>query len=446
MRRSSLIGHVIELFDIIRKSHQSADGVVKDFFRTRRYLGSKDRRYITDTLFGTIRNLTLLQVYIDQAVHRLGSGQLPLPVPPIVFCAAYHAKILAETSEALLPVLSNLWRISVPTLQCESFIEALSAVELPEEVKETPVRRISVTYSFPESILGEWIRRFGEEQTEALCRALNMPAPITIRVNTLKTTVQECQRDLQHEGVTSRPTVFSPFGLILEKRVNVQALHTFKSGFFEMQDEGSQLLAMLLEPAAGETIVDACAGSGGKTLHIAALMKNKGTLIAVDVEERRVNGIRSRLARAGVISARLFLAERDSTALQVLNRKADRVLIDAPCSGVGTFRRNPAAKMSFSDDYVASISRTQRSIIQKYSEMVKPGGRLVYATCTLLERENEDTIQWFLSAHPDFLLLSAPEILLKNRIIVDSHSPFLSLLPHKTTTDGFFGAVMSRRM
>jgi 16S rRNA (cytosine967-C5)-methyltransferase len=307
------------------------------------------------------------------------------------------------------------------------------------------VRSLSIRFSFPEVIVQEWLQRYGPRETELLCSSLNSPAPITIRVNTLTTTVAHCQEALKDEGIDAHQTSLSPFGLRLGKRLNVQALRSFKRGYFEMQDEGSQLLSMLVGATPGAAIVDACAGGGGKTLHLAALMNNSGNLIAIDVEENRLNNIRERVRRAGVTIARLCLADRDKEAIDHWQGKADAVLIDAPCSGVGTFRRNPGAKLMATEGFLESVGKTQHEVLERYSSCVKPGGRLVYSTCTLLKKENEDQVSAFLVRHPEFELLSAPAILRKQNVRVGGDSPFLVLLPHETTTDGFFAAVMVRR-
>ncbi|MEK9136757.1 MAG: methyltransferase domain-containing protein, partial [Bacteroidota bacterium] len=291
----------------------------------------------------------------------------------------------------------------------------------------------------------EWIERFGPEETEQLCATLNSPAPITIRVNTLAATQEHCLSVLRQEGLEAQPTRLSPVGLILSKRFNTQSLQPFKQGHFEMQDEGSQLLSMLVQPSPGSTVVDACAGSGGKTLHLAALMNNIGRLVAVDIEEYRLKNIRERLRRAGVSIVETLLASRDQESILTLKENADAVLIDAPCSGVGTFRRNPGAKLTFTESFVESVAKTQREVLDQYCALVKPGGRLVYCTCTLLGKENEDQVASFLERHPEFELQSAPAILLQQQVKVDASSPFLTLLPHKTTTDGFFAAVMTRK-
>lgn len=210
-----------------------------------------------------------------------------------------------------------------------------------------------------------------------------------------------------------------------------------------MQDEGSQLISMLVGAVPDSIVVDACAGGGGKTLHLAAMMHNKGTIIAIDVEQQRLRNLRVRLQRAGVSIVQTCLAGQYKEVISA--QRADAVLIDAPCSGVGTFRRNPAYKSTFTQSAVHALALKQAEILDEYSVLVKPGGRLVYSTCTLIKRENEEQVSAFLERHTDFELLSAPEILFHQGVKVESGSRYLTLLPHKTMTDGFFAAVLVRR-
>ena len=384
-------------------------------------------------------------MYADEALKTIGDSKFPNAAPSIALCAAYTVKLLGEGVELLIPDLSGLWQSHLPKVECAAFLDALLKVDIPESIKQNINRQIAVTYSFPEFIVNEWVERFGLEETRQLCASLNQQAPITIRVNTLKTTVEQCQNDLLKHGVNSERTKLSPFGLVLAKRINSQELDAFKKGYFEMQDEGSQLLSLLLEPSAGECVVDACAGAGGKSLHIAAMMQNEGSLLAIDVDKKRLQNLRQRVQRAGIsiVKPSLELHKGDATEW---DQKADKVLVDAPCSGVGIFRRSPAAKLTFNEASVESFSRTQYSLLEKYKDLAKPGGRLVYATCTLIQKENEDVVHRFLGTHTEFTLLSASEILAKQGIHIKSNaSQFLTLLPHKTTTDGFFAAVMVKK-
>ncbi|HCV43422.1 MAG TPA: RNA methyltransferase [Bacteroidetes bacterium] len=445
MKRSSLIGHIIELHDAICSSKLPADIIIKEFFKSRHYLGAKDRRFISEVVYGLVRNYKLIQAYAAESARTIGVVTFPRNVPSILLIGVYFARIMKESPDAMLPDISGLWRVYLPEIDCRRFLESATSALLPAAIENDPLKSIATRFSMPEVIVREWIERYGNAEAESLCASLNSPAPITIRVNTLATTVAQCRATLKDEGIEPEPTTLSPFGLKLEKRVNTQALASFKRGYFEMQDEGSQLLSMLVGAVPGATIVDACAGGGGKTLHLGALMNNMGTLIAIDVDKRRLDNIRERVRRAGVSIADILLADRDQDAIHNWTGKANAVLIDAPCTGVGTFRRNPGAKLTFTDDFVDAVAKTQREVLERYSPLVKPGGRLVYSTCTLLKKENEDQVSWFLSEHHDFELVSAPEMLTEQGIRVESGTPFLSLLPHRTTTDGFFAAVMVRR-
>lgn len=443
MKRSSLFGHIVELHHTITTGSSPADAVVREFFRSRHYLGSKDRRYISDLLFGLFRHYKLVEVYGHEVLGRLNASSRA--IHPVILIAVYCAKLLQEQVDTLRSDLCGLWRVYAGEVDCETFLHLLSSVDLPDDVAQHSASGIATRYSFPETIVEEWLSRFGADETGKLCNTLNQPAPVTIRVNTYVTSVDDCVIELAREGLDARRTVLSPVGLVLPKRINAQALRSFKEGYFEMQDEGSQLLSMLLEARPGMLVVDACVGGGGKTLHLASIMKNEGTLISIDVDERRLRNIHERIRRAKVTIARPLLAGKDADVIRSYTGAADAVLVDAPCSGVGTFRRNPAAKVAFTDSFVAAVAEKQRDVLNTYAALVKPGGRLVYSTCTLLQKENEDQVSSFLATHPDFTLLSTADILKRQGVAVESASSFLTLLPHVTGTDGFFAAVMLRR-
>jgi len=459
MKKTSLIGHCIDLHDTILNGSRAcrqapttsgqagypADNTVKEFCRKRHYLGSTDRRFITDVVYGLLRNLRFLQATVDESFNRFHAETRLHPVTSIALYAAYALKILGETRIELVPDIAELWSKHHTDIECGTFLDTLAQVDVVASNGQDPVRRCALMYSFPDEVVGEWIERLGVEETDRLCRVLNEPALPVLRVNTLKTTVEECQHALQREGIRTQRTNLSPVGLLLEKRINAQALRTFTQGYFEIQDEGSQLISELFEAKPGSVVVDACAGGGGKTLHLASIMNNTGSIIAIDVQERRLKNIRQRIDRAGVSIVQLYLAGRDQTQIDRWKGKADAVLIDAPCSGAGTLRRNPWLKMTLNRALVERTSATQRSVLETYSQFVKPGGKLVYATCTLLKEENEKVVEWFLAGHPEFSLRSAPEILQKQGIHVEGQSLFLTLLPHRTATDGFFAALMVKK-
>jgi len=276
---------------------------------------------------------------------------------------------------------------------------------------------------------------------------LNTSAPTTLRVNSLKTSVEECQQRLTREGIGTERTRFSPVGLVLTKRVNLPSLQSFKEGWFELQDEGSQIIPLLVDPQPGEIVVDACAGGGGKALELAALMVNGGKVIALDVDERRLKELQKRAERAGAQNIEIRLACKDGAGPGSDRvEKADAVLIDAPCSGLGTLRRNPGNKWRVSPEFVEHISRQQLKLLEQWSPLLKPGGRLVYATCTLLRQENEDVVEDFLARHAEFRLDSSAQILSRWGLARLSQNGYLYLYPHRHGTDGFFVAVMRKRL
>lgn len=445
METRSLLGHLIELGSSLHSTRTPADRIVKEFFRTRHYLGARDRRFISERFYGMLRHERLLQAYLDSAGDAY-PAQSSNPVQRFVaLYVAYAVRVIGEEAGQVLSDILVVQHYLAPEFDISTFVDVLRRCPDPASAEHSAVRRIAVSHSFPDFVVEEWVRRFGVSGAENLCRSLNQPAPTTIRVNILKTTLEECHSALKRERIEARRTRLSPSGLLLEKRMNAQALQSFRDGWFEVQDEGSQLIALIVDPQEGETVVDACAGGGGKSLHLAALMNNAGALFSVDVDDDRLRRFRERAGRAGVTIARTCHARRDASLLLEREERTDRVLVDAPCTGLGTARRNPWLKLRLTEQEADRLVQLQRSILERYARLVKPGGRLVYATCTLLERENEEAIAWFLSTHAEFSLLSIPELLRATGIPYTSSSPFLQLLPSETTTDGFFAAALVRQ-
>lgn len=438
MRRPSLYGHVVEVLDEIRRSPRPADTVVQSFLKDRRYIGSHDRRFITETVYGVIRHFTLLEHRL--AAVALGGAETRGPVPSVLLCVAHELVIRGEDPEPLSRDIADLMRMAGSEPDCLPLLQRIAGSDLPEMAD--PVRSIAIRTSMPEPVVREWVETLGGSEAEQLCLALNQPAAVVIRCNGLKVAREECIRRLAEEGIPAAPTRYSPEGLVLQKRLNTQASPAFQMGMYEVQDEGSQLVSHLVSPAPGSLVIDACAGAGGKTLHLAALMQNRGRVIALDVEPVRLKTLLERAERAGVTIVETYATEGDLGFTEDLTGRADAVLVDAPCSGVGTFRRSPWAKRTFDPAVAQNLSVVQRSLLRRSAPLVKVGGVLVYATCTLLRRENEDTVEEFLSAHPDFALLHIDTVLPGPPELREG--PYMKLYTHRTGTDGFFGAVMRR--
>lgn len=309
-----------------------------------------------------------------------------------------------------------------------------------------PTERFPIAASLPDFLADRFLETFGED-AERAAEAMNERAPLTARVNLLKGTREQLLIQLGREGVKARPCPFSPLGVFLETRLNAFSLESFKEGWFEIQDEGSQLLGMLVD-APPTRVVDACAGAGGKTLQLAAQMKNRGDLHALDIEPKRMDELKRRARRAGVHNVRTKLIpasgpEADA-AVAELGALADRVLVDAPCSGTGTFRRKPDARYRLGEEDLAMHVERQRTLIERFSRLVKPGGRLIYGTCSILRAENEDVLQDFLGRHPEFSVMPVSELLGAELAESLGVGPYLRLAPHLHGTDGFFGAVLVR--
>jgi 16S rRNA (cytosine967-C5)-methyltransferase len=314
-----------------------------------------------------------------------------------------------------------------------------------------PVAAVGIEYSLPDWLVAAWLEKMPQDAVEARCKALKEPAPLAVRVNTLKADRDAVQRRLREEGFPSRPAFYSPVGLVLEGKGFVYGTRSFREGWFEVQDEGSQLIGFLTEAKPGQVVVDGCAGGGGKTLHLAAMMEDRGELYALDVSGCRLRELRVRARRAGVRSVRVGVLPRVESGgggvsvLGELRGRADVVLVDVPCSGTGVLRRNPEAAWKLTGDRISELVREQRAILDAYAPLVKGGGRLVYATCSLLPQENEAVVEGFLERHGEFAPVSAVEVLGRQSISVPGQRDrFLRLDPALHATDGFFAAVLVR--
>jgi 16S rRNA (cytosine967-C5)-methyltransferase len=286
---------------------------------------------------------------------------------------------------------------------------------------------------------------FGAD-AERAAEAMNERAPLTARLNGFKGTREALLARLAEEGVQASPTPLSPLGVVLDTHLNAFSLESFRDGWFELQDEGSQLLGLLVD-APPTKVVDACAGAGGKTLQLAVQMKNRGDLYALDIEERRIDELRKRARRAGVHNVRAQVIppgpEADE-ALASLKGKADRVMVDAPCSGTGTYRRKPDARYRITPEQLEEHVARQKTLLARFAALVKPGGRLIYGTCSVLREENEAVVEDFLAKHPDFSVRPVAEELGPEVGAKVGTGPFLRLAPHLHGTDGFFGAILVR--
>ncbi|PWT72544.1 MAG: SAM-dependent methyltransferase [Proteobacteria bacterium] len=406
----------ISALQVVLGLTRPADAALKLFFRDHHELGQHDRGFVAELVFCVLRNLRLLE-------HEAGT-----PTPRRLALLALATQFGFSVRE-LSPLISR----SEETLLATS--RATDLEQLPPQVR----------FSVPDWLYDGLSRQMTATEVASLARALLQSAPLDLRVNTMLADRKSVLSQFEAEGIAASVTPFSPVGVRLAEKSALQRHALFVAGKVEVQDEGSQLLAYLLAPRRREMVVDFCAGAGGKTLALGAMMHSEGRVYAFDTAEKRLANLSPRLRRSGLsnVHPQLIDSETDPRVRR-LTGKIDRVLVDAPCSGLGTLRRNPDLKWRQNPQAITEMVEKQRSILAAASRLVKPGGRLIYATCSLLEVENDAVVDAFLSAHPEFSSLSSSEALRAQRIELDTGERF-RVFPHLHGMDGFFAALMERR-
>jgi 16S rRNA (cytosine967-C5)-methyltransferase len=401
---------------------QPADAVANDFFRERRFIGSGDRRAVSDRVWRVLRSRRRLTWFVPKATPRL-------LVAASLLTEAWSLAGVAETFSGERFAPAGLERNEYNALR------GVEGKPLDDPAMPDPVR-----FELPDWLYPRMAARFGDDLAAEMA-ALSEPAPLDLRVNLLKGTRDEARAALAAEGWDARPTPLSPWGLRIDGRRPVTSGAAFQSGLVEIQDEGSQLIAALTDAKPGMRVVDWCAGAGGKTLALAAMMGNRGQIVACDVSASRLEGAVRRLRRAGVNNVECHLVTPGDKWAKRRAGAFDRVLVDAPCTGTGTWRRNPDARHRLTEQDLLELTRKQSSILDTARALVRPGGLLAYATCSLLQEENEGQVSAFLHRHPDFRLVPLAGTPLAGAVSDDGT---LSLTPARNGTDGFFAAVMER--
>ncbi|MTI10688.1 RsmB/NOP family class I SAM-dependent RNA methyltransferase [Curvivirga aplysinae] len=440
MTPGAQIAAAIDLLDQMdRPDAPPADKVLSDWNRANRYAGSKDRNAIASLFYAVLRYRGQLDWWIKrcqggdgQNRHRmviwlaLGEGFSMEEIKPFFDGERYNPKPLTPAEERILIELSQekLDKSCQPDMT-----QANAPLWLEENFK---------------TVFGENIK----EELSAFCEE----APVDLRVNTLKASKEEAKQALKEEGIETADCDYSPFGLRLERRRPLSGTKAFKDGLVEVQDEGSQLAAILADTKPGHKVVDFCAGAGGKSLAMGAAMNNTGRIIACDVSEGRLKRAAIRFKRAGLymIERRTLTSERDKWVKRRSGRMDggfDRVFVDAPCTGTGTWRRNPDQKWKLTQKDVEELAALQSSILDSACRLVVPGGRLIYVTCSILQEENEAQVERFLKENDNFFIHPIKDVW-KDTLGSDcpTDKDYLRLTPHAHGTDGFFVAVMGRKL
>jgi 16S rRNA (cytosine967-C5)-methyltransferase len=412
-----------------------ASDIIARTFRKHRELASSDRRLCSETVYGLIRMNRRLDAIVDELP---GSGALSPLARDELKLLVYEART-GVPAEALSAEAQRLVRGAIDLQKVGGDEAGLSG--------RRGLDREAVRLSYPTWLVEMFVEDYGQADGLTLAEAMNRRAPMAVRANTQRTTREDLMRRLAEEHVVAQPTPLAPAGLLFETRVNAFALSAFRDGLFEVMDEGSQLVAELVAPPPGGRVVDACAGAGGKTLAIGASLANKGRLLALDTEGKKLEELRRRARRAGLTNleareVRASGAVAQGTALRLGG--FDRVLVDAPCSGLGTLRRNPEARWRLTRAAVEAFPARQVGLLVTYAPLVAVGGRLIYATCTVARVENEKVIERFLAERDDFVSVPIKEIWGRERAEKMGDGQTLQLSPNRHDTDGFFGAVLRR--
>lgn len=419
-----IVDELTRALTVILKLDGPADVLMKLFFRSNPKLGMRDRGIIAEAIYHSLRHYSSLR----WAMRPVPVDRAPRLAALVTLARQYGMDALSEqTIGSEAGPLKNV----------------MNALETRLDSAPAHVR----------AELPQWLYDLVEHQyddTDKLYPAMLEGAPLDLRVNLLKANRDDVLAELEKSGVEAYPTPYSPDGIRLPTKPGLTRWPVYKEGRVDVQDEGSQLIARLLTPRRREMICDFCAGAGGKTLAMGALMRSTGRLYAFDVNEKRLAGLAPRMRRAGLSNVHpIAIRNEQDNRVKRLNGKFDRVLIDAPCTGTGTFRRNPDLKWRLSPEELDRINDIQKSVLEHATRLVKKGGRVVYATCSILRRENQEVVEAFLASHPGWSLVPAREVLEQQNIRFDEaqwerFGDYFQMLPHVNNTDGFFAAVLQR--
>lgn len=416
---SAMIDHASDALAILLDFNQPADAALSAYFRAHRTLGGRERGFVAETCYAVLRRKRLLE------------------------------RLVQPAKSPRWLVLASLLRFSgIAQRQLADLVSAAEKDWLLE-FKSRPEPELSLAdqADFPDWLVERLLTRWSASAVLELARGLNQSAPLDLRVNSIKAKRADVLAQLAAEGVSAEPCPYAPLGIRLKGKPALQKHPLYLEGAIEVQDEGSQLLGYLLAPKRSEMVVDFCAGAGGKTLLLGDLMHSTGRLYAFDISIKRLAKLKPRVARSGLSNMHpVCIASENDIHVKRLAGKIDRVLVDTPCSGLGTLRRNPDLKWRQTAQSIEELARKQGAILAGAARLVKPGGRLVYATCSILTEENEAVVDAFLGARVDFHRLSATEVLVKQGIAIDcaAGGNDLHLWPHEHGTDGFYAAVLER--
>jgi 16S rRNA (cytosine967-C5)-methyltransferase len=477
MQFTSLIGHGAQLFQILRKAHRTGEDIASDYFRGRKYIGSKDRKFISELLFSSLRVATLIEHCAKKAnetvpleleqvhpwdvmiVHcMIGTDLKSFPIDNYLhpFFGVRNAEegvdISISEKLGLEGEQAEAWKNAVLDAYEDILSQAQEIIAENDISDPDKAMILSLYCAMPLWIVNLWKEQgMSCKEIAELCTSLLTVAPVGLRINAELIDRELAIDILRRDGIPCRKGIYSPYAIIMPERIPLMHLDIFMSGAIEVQDEGSQLISLAVAPEEHWRILDYCAGAGGKSLHMAMLQHDQGEILSTDIDYSRMREIRNRAERAGYDSISIIpmhLKGHSKNALQMYAKTCDAVLVDAPCTGMGTVRRSPNIKWNLKKKHVDSIQRTQLEILTKASAYVKPGGVLVYATCSIMREENQDLVRLFLENNENFMLdplrNAFSEELQRTLLKDDPDESMLSMNPAKHGSDGFFMCRMIR--
>jgi 16S rRNA (cytosine967-C5)-methyltransferase len=438
------------LDDLSHKPGFSAS-FLDNLFRSRPQLEERDRAFISQLVQGSIR----WRARLDWTIRQTSDSPLRKISPAVLNLlrlALYQILFLDRVPEsaAVNEAVKQAKKRHPPYVV--SFVNAVlrkacrnkNQISFPDRIKNS-LEYLSVFYSYPEWLVRKWIREWGTEFTEALLEAQNRIPGLTVRSNALRISRGDLIRRLDAErGIVGKPTPFSPQGVRLEDyRGRVDQSQAFRDGLFQVQDEAAQLTSILLSPAAGERVLDLCAGYGGKTTHLVELMGNQGKVIALDMNRARLVSLATNATRLGIRSAVAVAADASENLSSLFRVRFDRIVVDAPCSGLGVLSRHPDGKWNKKEEDIPRLAQLQKTILNGGCSLLLRGGMLLYVTCTLSREENEEVVEACLTGNRDVALVDLRDQAPWARDLIDGRG-FLRTFPHRHHMDGFFGALMRK--
>ena len=438
----------VEILLKVEKKNAYAD-ILLDHSLKKASLSSRDRALLTQLVYGALRWRGRIDWYLSQFLHRSLSGTnayirnlLRLTLYQLLFLDKVPDYAAVNEGVELAKRHGGARAGGLVNGVVRRILREKDKLPDPDP-KDDAILYLSVRWSHPDWLVKQWLGYFGREETESLLKANNQESPLTLRANRLKGDRESLREKLRVRGFNAAPTPWSPQGIQLKSAGAADQLPGFQAGLFQVQGEASQLIGYLVDPQPGERVLDACAAPGGKTTHLAELMGDNGELIVTDISVKGLEKLKHNVQRLGLTSVRPFAVDVSRGLTGALALPYDRILVDAPCSGLGTLRSHPEAKWQKDERDIRRLSKLQKKIVRRLSSYLKPGGILVYATCTLTREENEGVVEDFLDHERGFVLDNARDTLPREAKPMISGKHFLAL-PHKHNTDGFFAARMRK--